>query len=88
MFVKGLNLYVTDDDTYLDNEDDLKKHLIDEVGSIWRGTARQPRPLLWEYGQVSNAHPRLKYITLRCCFCVVYSRMSECGTSTAPRSQC
>ena len=60
LHVKVLCLCVTDDDTFLDNEDDLKKHLINEVGTIWRGTARQPHPLLWEYGQVSNAHPRLQ----------------------------
>lgn len=47
-------LLFSDDDTYLDNEDDLEKHLINEVGTIWRGTSRQPRPLLWEYGQVKS----------------------------------
>lgn len=43
---------LSDDDTYMDNEEDLEKHLVSEVGTIWRGTSRQPRPLLWEYGQV------------------------------------
>ena len=46
---------VTDDDSYVETEDDLKKHLEDEVGTIWRGTASQPRPLLWEYGQVYSS---------------------------------
>ena len=45
---------IIDDDAYVENKDDLSKHLVSEVGTIWKGTARQPRPLLWEYGQVSS----------------------------------
>ena len=41
-----------DDDVYIENEDDLEKHLVSEVGTIWRGTVGQPCALLWEYGQV------------------------------------
>ena len=48
-----------DDDVYVENGDDLEKHLISEVGTIWRGTARQPCPLLWEYGQVSTQNNSL-----------------------------
>ena len=46
-------IFCIDDDAYLENGDDLTKHLVGEVGTIWKGTSRQPRPLLWEYGQVS-----------------------------------
>ncbi|CAI8024944.1 Protein-glutamine gamma-glutamyltransferase 4 [Geodia barretti] len=48
------NPWLSDDDAYVENEDDLANHLINEVGTIWKGMARQPRPLLWEYGQYSQ----------------------------------
>ena len=61
-------LLIIDDDAYVKNEDDLANHLVNEVGTIWKGMARQPRPLLWEYGQVSSRasqlSPNLSILTI------------------------
>ena len=88
-------MYFIDDDAYVDNEDDIEKHLVNEVGTIWRGTAREPRPLLWEYGQVSRAsqfHQLPSTFTIIILslngFFVVCPRLLECGTSATARTKC
>ena len=47
-----LDFYI-DDDAFIEDPDSLENHLLADVGTIWRGTSRQPSPILWEYGQVS-----------------------------------
>lgn len=41
-----------DDDTYLKDEIQKQEYLLDDVGTIWRGTESHKTPLYWEYGQV------------------------------------
>ena len=51
----GNNLYTycyTDDETYMEDVSDLKQYLLNDVGTIWRGTLNNPTPYFWEYGQV------------------------------------
>ena len=51
----GNDLYTycyTDDDTYMEDVSDLKQYLLNDVGTIWRGTLTNPSPYFWEYGQV------------------------------------
>ncbi len=36
----------------MENTEDLQHYLLEDVGTIWRGTASQPQPTKWEFGQV------------------------------------
>ncbi len=41
-----------EDDTYMENAEDLQHYLLEDVGIIWRGTSSHPLPTKWEFGQV------------------------------------
>lgn len=41
-----------DDDSYLNDDLQIKAYLLDDVGIIWRGSQDQKLALHWQYGQV------------------------------------
>ena len=54
----------------MEGDSQKETYLLDDVGTIWRGTHSSQIPLEWEYGQVSNVfilfhfistHPLLKF---------------------------
>lgn len=45
------NPWLIDDETYMEDVSDLKQYLLNDVGTIWRGTLTNPTPYFWEYGQ-------------------------------------
>ena len=54
-YVITVHVYTAvDDDSYLESGVDRAQYVLDDVGTIWRGTAGQPQPMKWEYGQVST----------------------------------
>ena len=42
----------TEDDSFLEHEEDRREYLLCDRGIIWRGNERQPLPTPWYYGQV------------------------------------
>ena len=42
----------TEDDTYVEHQEDLEEYLLSDRGVVWRGNNRQPLPTFWDYGQV------------------------------------
>jgi len=42
----------TDDEVYMDDEEQIKEYVLRQRGLIYRGTAWRPSPLEWYFGQV------------------------------------
>ncbi|XP_073988151.1 annulin-like isoform X3 [Rhodnius prolixus] len=48
------NAWCKDDAVYMDGAESRKEYILTEVGSIWKGSLKQPQCSLWKYGQFDN----------------------------------
>ena len=42
-----------DDKVFMENRNEREEYVLNEYGSIWRGTHHNNRPLPWNYGQAT-----------------------------------
>ena len=49
-----ISLHVSDDDVYLDDEQAIREYVLKQNGTIYLGTAQDPQPKKWYFGQVKK----------------------------------
>ena len=48
------SLHFSDDDVYLDDEQAIREYVLKQNGTIYLGTAQDPQPKKWYFGQVKE----------------------------------
>jgi len=47
-------MILTEDDSFVENSEEIDDYVLSSQGVIWRGNNRQKLPMFWDYGQVGS----------------------------------